>query len=264
MALKDNAWRPIRWTVVLVLLTVAIAGLFLGWFEVCSKTTTKDGIESACNQPTVSDASVVGSVLLVLLILSPDLSEIGVFGISLKRRLEAAEQKAKSSEEKVERVTDRLAIQSTRIDGLAQATASAAAQATVGPIFIGDKAIEHAQAVLPEKERAFLAGRDVSVDETPKPPLDYAAIGELISNWEEINSLLGPTPYRMTQRPPVESSLSEDDVRRFVEIFKEELQIVRAARNTVAHAGAISPEDVTSAVDISNSLLEILRHRRPA
>lgn len=267
---RANSYRAIRWAVAAALLVACVVALLNGWFEVCSLETTKSATENAstrkCGAPAVTDAGTVAVAFLILLLLIPDMSEVGIFGLSMKRRVEAAEKQASESKEQAGRLEDRLLLQTIRIDGLNQAVANSTAQASIGDIIIGDAAIKKAVSGLPQKEAAYKRGADEealpAADATPAP--DAELTSRVIRNWESIAASLDLPPYR----PGVRASVSRDpisttDAKRFVSLFREELNVVRATRNTVAHAGSIADDDLLAAVEISERLLAILRDGTP-
>ncbi|WP_199422866.1 hypothetical protein [Actinotalea solisilvae] len=211
----------------------------------------------------ITDASVLTFALLVVLLVSPEMGEVGVFGISLKRRVESAEREAERSAKKAEQLEVQLALHSVRLDSVAQSVASAAAQATVGPILIGDAAIRQSLSEFGEKARAFESGESrpgtdgAEVAERP----DYERIGRLIDNWERIAAALDLPPRRVLRDGTSFSGvpqLSAEEASRFRAIFDEELQVIRAARNTVAHARPLEAEELALAVDLSDRLFELL------
>jgi hypothetical protein len=95
---KANSFRALRWAFVIVVLLLCARGLLHSDFEICKveTVTAKDGptVTKTCSGPSVTDAGVVAVALLIVLMLTPDMSEVGIFGISLKTRLQAAEGKA--------------------------------------------------------------------------------------------------------------------------------------------------------------------------
>ena len=257
-----DAWRYPRWIAALAILGVSLAGLFREWFDVC-KVETIDAAKTVttmtCSQPVVTDAGVVATALLIFLLIAPDMSEVGIFGLSLKRRVQAAEQNASDSKVKTDLLENRVHVQDARIDSVSQSVATAASHASVGPILIGDKAIEHALSGLPEKAQAFQSGQGTPLEQE-SDSVDPQKATSLIQNWELIAASLDLPPYRFRRGPTTRRiPLTADLASRFASVFADELQIVRAARNTVAHAGLIGADELNSAVEISESLLGILR-----
>jgi hypothetical protein len=86
-ALAANYFRGPRWTVAFAVLLTCVFGLLAGWFEVCSVETAGTTVTRTCNGPSITDAGAVAIAFLIVLLLAPDMSEVGVFGVSLKRRL---------------------------------------------------------------------------------------------------------------------------------------------------------------------------------
>lgn len=273
-ALRANSFRVVRLTVALGGLLV-FAGLLLNSsFEICNvKTETgKDGttVTKTCDGPTATDASVIAVALLFVLLLAPDMSEVGVFGVSLKRRLEAAEKKASDSEAKSDRLESQLQMQNLRVDTLAQNVAAANAQATNNVYLYSSDDIKKIDSELPNKVEAFTRGN------IPEPPViqwtpidgerpsedeqSYASLAmRIIENWEILAASLDLPPYPRVSRSDLPKiKLTANQAEQFRFLFEEELQIVRAARNNVAHAKAVSIDDLRSAVDISEQLLTTL------
>ncbi len=89
----------------------------------------------------------------------------------------------------------------------------------------------------------------------------------LLSAWEKINTYdafasgTGPPPEtlglpRLPSSLPEESQL--DIARRWVAIFREEIETVHLARNAVAHARPISDDSVREAARLADRLLSTL------
>ncbi|OBG37465.1 hypothetical protein [Mycolicibacter heraklionensis] len=273
-AIRAHYFRTIRWTIAVAGLLIFVALLLNSSFEICDiRTETgndKTTVTKTCNGPTVTDASVVAVALLFALLLAPDMSEVGVFGVSLKRRVFAAEKKASDSEAKAEKLESQLQIQNLRVDMLAQNVAAATAQATNNVFLYTSEDIKKIDSQLPKKAEAFTRG-DVteptvadwsSAEDTEtaeKEKSDARLVTRIIENWEVLAASLDLPPYRRVPRSDalrIKITANQADQFRF--LFEEELQVVRAARNNVAHAKAIPIEDLRSAVDISDQLLTIL------
>lgn len=176
------------------------------------------------------------------------MSEVGIFGVSLKRRLAAAETKAESSEKKAERLETQLMAQTQRVDLLSQNVATASAQGG-NVYFLSGDSLGALDANLPNKMRLFLEGEKVgplptetlTSDQEPDPSL----VVKLLENWKTIRSFDTILPPR--------------ELNRFRTVFDQELQVAQAARNTVAHSRPISTNDLQKAVDISEQLVNALR-----
>lgn len=242
---KANSYRAVRWTIALFVLAGCVGGLLTSTFSICTvETVTAKGEEtvtSTCDGPTVTDAGVVAVTLFIVLLLVPDMSEVGIFGVSLKRRLEAAETKA-------ERLETQLMAQTQRVDLLSQNVATASAQGG-NVYFLSGDSLGALDANLPNKMRLFLEGgkagplpiETLTSDQEPDPAL----VVKLLDNWEKIRSF--------------DAILPPAELSRFRTVFDQELQVVQAARNTVAHSRTISTSDLQKAVDISEQLVNALR-----
>ncbi|UXA16743.1 hypothetical protein [Mycobacterium sp. SMC-4] len=247
-------------------------GLLAGDFEICSLETVtgEDGSTETrtCDGPSVTDAGVVAVALLILLMLAPDMSEVGVFGLSFKARLQAAEGKAAASEAKADKLETQLHMQSLRVDNLAAANA----QATGNNVFIGEEFLKRLSSDLPDKGRVFLEGlvppltkglapSPLASDTQEGSPdrVDARLALQLIDNWEMLAATLDLPPYRPGRDAVPRVPVTAEDSHRFRNVFADELQIVRAARNTVAHSAPISNDDLQKAVAMSEQLLDILR-----
>lgn len=84
---------------IVVATLVALAG---GWNGVCERTTRLGGVVTTCRPPHVTDALVMGLGALVLLLMGPDLGEIGVPGLFSIRR-QVAEQRTQLEAERSRR-----------------------------------------------------------------------------------------------------------------------------------------------------------------
>ena len=268
-----NAFRFIRWGIAIGGLLIFTGLLLKGSFEICKVETATDKdrttVTNTCDPPTVTDASVVAIALLIGLLFAPEMSEVGIFGVSLKRRVEAAESKASQSEAKAERLETQLQMQNVRVDTLTQNVAAASAQG-IGNLYImsGEK-LDNVDSGLREKAERFSRGEmpvstagafQLREDLRPDPTL----VSRIIQNWEILAASLDLPPYRPDRDVIPRAAVTAADAKRFRNVFAEELQIVRAARNTAAHFGPISNDELQTALDISEQLLEILRRNPPS
>lgn len=267
-----HGFRPIRWLAASGLLIACGIGLLNSSFEVCKvETKIEKGVTTetkTCDGPTVTDAGVVTVAFLIVLLLAPDMSEVGIFGVSLKRRLEAAEQKASASEAKADRLESQLQIQNLRVDTLSQNVVAATSQATNNVYLVSSDEMKKIDSELREKADAISRGEGPTLNDLQRPKTDEHGLDPVLSsllirNWEILAASLDLPPRRGGARSEVPRvKVSAGDIEEFTSLFDEEIQVVRAARNTVAHAGSISNDDLRTAVDISEQLLRILRTPR--
>lgn len=269
--LKADFGRVPRWIVASLVLLSCVTGLLGSGFHVCKDETVSKGADitrtHTCNTPGVTDAGVVAVALLIVLLIAPDMSEVGVFGVSLKRRLVAAEGKASASEAKAERLETQLQVQNLRVDNLTQSVATANAQG-IGQVIITTEQIKKVDSEMSRKVATF--NWDELVEQTfaelqrsAEPRQDPALVPRIIQNWEIIAASLDLPPHGPGRGGIPRVAITAEQSEQFRFLFEEEIQIVRAARNTVAHAQPIADDALKAAVDISEQLLEILRRDPP-
>jgi hypothetical protein len=83
---------------------------------------------------------------------------------------------------------------------------------------------------------------------------------ELIQCWEELDVFLQLTPTNrnhlsLTQEDPEVISARA----RFGMLFKEEIEVVQAARNAAAHSRAMNSEVLQGALELARELVRIVR-----
>lgn len=114
----------------------------------CEEEALQSGaIVEVCRGPTVTDVVVVASGVLVVLLLAKEFQEIGLFGFSLKNRVEQQEQRASKLE-------SALALLTLKVD----ASAAAAATATANVILVTPDQVRGLRERAPEKSEEFLEG----------------------------------------------------------------------------------------------------------
>lgn len=90
-------WKPVRWSAAMLLLVAGIVGIIISRWTVCEErlaTVGGQAVVRVCRPPALTDLPVVTGLLVALLLLLPDMVEIGIPGfISLKRRVEDQEAK---------------------------------------------------------------------------------------------------------------------------------------------------------------------------
>jgi hypothetical protein len=103
-------WRLARWLAAVLLLVAGAVGLIVSGWAVCEDRLAAVGNQAVvrvCHSPALTDVPVLTGLLVVLLLLLPDLAEIGIPGfISLKRRVDDQEAKLAGLELQVEQSTD--------------------------------------------------------------------------------------------------------------------------------------------------------------
>jgi hypothetical protein len=123
--------------------------------------------------------------------------------------------------------------------------AAASAQAIGNVFLVTGNEIQQRDLALPGKADAFKRGVEpeptTTIDELAIERPDPLLVTKLIQNWEVIAVSLDLPPYRPGARADIPRVMvSGDEANRFANVFAEELRIVRAARNNVAHARPIT------------------------
>lgn len=267
MNIKVHSWRPLRISLVFLILTAyAIATLWL--YRECSvvSTSTPDAVattETTCAPPTVTSASVLVLILLVVLFLWPDLSEITVLGVALKRKVEEAKNDAAAAKEQVGALSQ--LVQSLQI----QITSTAASASISQSFFLPDypwgkseservqQSVRELKKERDENLRSSSAQGPIATDpdrtgaiylESLQKKSDDELKMILLRDWENLSSLLGIQGYG---RGKPDSQLNKNEVRKqlaqkgFIADYRETIAGVRSLRNAVAHGMDVSRQDVT-------------------
>lgn len=256
--------RGVRWVLASLLLLVGLAAFQRGWIDSCTTTVTERSggqeVATVCAPVAINSGLVLSGVLLFLVLVWPDLAEVGAFGVTMKRRVAAAEDKAESAAIEVATLGNRIEVQALRVDNAVSSASTASASATV-PIMIGGLELNKAAQGLGGKIEAFKSGQSHVPQATREPTAEQNALRvELLENAEWLREAF-PSVYRSRNLPPDPRRVPDADekgrVGRFLHVFGEELEIVRAARNAVAHAQPLSDDELEKAVDISRRLRDI-------
>lgn len=241
----------------------ALFGLIFDKFRTCAIERTPEGAVETCRAPEITDASVIAVALLLLVLALPDFDEISAVGVRVKRRLDAVDQRTNELQSGFLALTTQLS----------QATASASVVNNFGYLKPDNSLDEIAPRL------AVAAGKEVDPSSTDSPAgelmhansdglADELArdagpegtarallTARLIEAWEELQEILLLGPRFRAAR---DSSSSR---AHFADVFAEEINTVRQARNSVAHAQPISMHDIELAVDAANNLIDIFRRR---
>lgn len=156
-----ESWGKLRWPRwMLVLVIVVLFGLVPSMqdeYEVCRQELAAVGDEpvvEVCGPPGLTDLAVVSGLLVLVVLLAPELSEVSIGVISLKQRLETTEKK----QEAIERELSSLALSSS--SAVAESNATTTAMVT-NTLSIDDRALR--ALVLDEETEAARHG-PASVD----------------------------------------------------------------------------------------------------
>ncbi|GAA4022332.1 hypothetical protein GCM10022247_53200 [Allokutzneria multivorans] len=186
---------------------------------------------ATCNPWGATD--LLPPVLLALMLLLPDVSELSVANlVTLKRELKAQKAELRATNAKQEALEAAVAVQNAQ-----SITHTTNFYAAVPASRLPDQIEGKRGFVTQEPVRQLLS----------TPPQDYAAnVTTLIFEWERLRDGLDPGLVR----PEV--------VRHFARVFDDEIQTVRAVRNSVAHGRPVSQEDLVGAIEAARKLNAIL------
>ena len=250
--------RWYRWSLAIALLAFGVVGGLLQWFNTCEEKALDNGtVVSTCRDPSISDAAVVFAGVLFLLMIAPDFEEAGLFGFSLKRRVAQAEKKAADVERQ-------LAVFAVRLENVATASATANANINIFPgELLTPEVLRAVNQRFDEKRQRYAAGqaveRDIARPVRPVGEEDASLRADLLAVWEELSSILQLTPGARRAERPNEYEIGLARRQRFINLFGEELEVVRAARNAVAHARPVDTEALREAVEVGRKLLALAR-----
>jgi len=224
-------WRVLRYGLVVVVVLTAAAWLGDESFAVC-KTVVRTGHEAAktvtCAPPGLNTPLVVGVLLLVVLLMLPDMSEVAVLGITLKKQVRVAAENAKKAEEATHALSNHVS-QLVMASNLATSSASASNNLSL----FTERDAETVQ---------FAVGSDGGAGTQQRSTLEL--VGAIVTNWAELNELLN-LDARLRVRADFGTPRDEyvSGIRfAFVEEWHDELLALRRLRNSVAHGGEISRE----------------------
>jgi hypothetical protein len=152
----------------MVAVLVAVAFIGFGWARVCAESVTGGGaVVSTCRAPQATDGLVLGYAVFLLLLLAPDLAELGVPGLfTLRRRVEEQESRLETEEGRRELLETQLTSISARLTQVASASA-------VG--------VDALNIYLSGDDTAGYAAADRPVTAAPVPPPGPAVIVDRVS-----------------------------------------------------------------------------------
>jgi hypothetical protein len=116
--------RPARWALAVLIVVAAFAAAATGVLQVCGDELAGSSTRSVCRAPEAGDGVTLGLGLVVLLLLLPDTSEIGLAGI-VQIRSRLAQQ---------EEATERLASRVSAVSAAVQSQLSTASAVSSGAV----------------------------------------------------------------------------------------------------------------------------------
>lgn len=255
--------RTTRYIVLLVLLVGYSVGAIL--YQECTVTRSVDALSkvsttTVCAPPTVTSAVVLVVILLAVILLWPDLTEITVLGVSLKRQVAQATARAVEAEKKVTVVEKALQVQQLRIDTAITSAATATATASsTNHIHIGtDRPWSHDEAVRLRRFEDDLIAASLRKDEpAPEPPpadvpTDSLSI-TLLRKYEFLAEIIGLGPKR-PNRTIVRNRSRSPQMQWFVDDNAAAIQSVRNLRNAIAHGQPVERRDVEAGLSVIETI----------
>ncbi|WP_159440975.1 hypothetical protein [Agromyces cerinus] len=255
---SGTAWRWIRWALAVAAICAVITVIASRYRE-CSETTTTaaNGDIStviACAPPSLTSASLILLLLLVGLLLWPDLTELTVGGVTLKRKVAEAAQKATDAKEKAESLATTIQILQARIDTFAFSNASASNNIYFGREWTPTES-ERIQ------RQAAEAGEFGAEAQSGRGPLENMSDDKLqttvIREWESLSGRLDLRPSRLRENDPLDAEVRQRTrslQRAFIADFEPQIRTVRDLRNAVAHGQQIPREDLVNGLVLLNAL----------
>lgn len=280
-ARSKSVWSRIRWSCAIAVVVAGVVVTAHGW-KVCSEeippTSTKPVL--VCKERGSTDPTLLAGLILALLLIWPDLSQLDLpGGISLRRKVEEQEARIETQRARTEALAQHISLLQSQ-----QQVAAAGAQAIV--------VLANAEDIredLPGKTRRFLAlsGAPGAPDlfepaeEAPEvavPPPGEARAADLsrddlerdvIALWREIGTLVrraneaetflktGIGTAAVNQLVESKGPEAVDELLRWRDLFDRETELVQAARSAVLVGQPISDESLAAAVDVGRRLVAL-------
>lgn len=248
------AWRIVRLAAFVAILFWGAGFLSDDANRVCS-TVTRTGFEAAttetCSAPGLDSPITLGLLLFAVLLLWPDLSEVGVLGITLKRQVAEAVVSAK----KAEQAATSLSAQVSQWI-LTSSTSSASTNTEFNVYTSADANTVTRAAEGTERSRDLNAEtaalKDASEDEL---------VGKVVRKWAELQEVLEldnrlrPKLDDSTERASRLTGARLDIVGK----WNDELFALRRLRNAAAHGADLERARLEDGVVLLDSLLEEYR-----
>lgn len=222
--------------------------------RVCS-TVTRAGFEAAttetCAPPGLDSPITLGLILFAVLLLWPDLSEIGVLGLTLKRQVTHAADSAKKAEQAATSLSAQLS------QWILTSSTSSASSSTEFNVYTSADAHTVTRAA---------EGAERSRDKNPgggslENINEDELVGKVVRKWAELQELLEldnrlrPKLDDSTERASRLSGARLDIVGK----WSDELFALRRLRNAAAHGADLERARLEDGVVLLDSLLEEYR-----
>lgn len=251
---KGSGFRQLRLWLAAVLLA-AYALYFILFYQQCSHIREiRDEFEIeryVCEPLTISNAVFVVLILIPLLLLWPDLSEVSVLGISLRTRLEAAEAQVQETKRDLALLNQSFLNQQMHVQTDTLSNASV--------VNINSNYPQWNQEAADQLDMTYRTIRDdeTSSKET-RADIDAASFDSLkmrlLSEYEELREIL---ELEWNSRPSTKSFEDHSLTKarhQFLEFYRVPFNSVRALRNGIAHVNEVSREEVEEGLAVIEDL----------
>jgi hypothetical protein len=247
-------WRIIRLAAFVAVLLWSAGYLANEANRICT-AVVRSGFEAAttttCAPPGLDSPLTLGLVLFAILLLWPDLSEIGVLGITLKRQIASAADSAKRAEQAATSLSAQVS------QWILTSSTSSASSSTELNVYTSSDANTVTRAA-EAKEQSRDLGTDASA---LKGASEDELVGKIVRKWAELqeglqlDNRLRPKPDDSTKYASRLSSARFD----FVGKWNEELFALRKLRNAAAHGADLERARLEDGVVLLESLLDDYR-----
>jgi hypothetical protein len=141
----------VRRALAVVIAVGALVAVATGMVETCADTVTPTGtVVRTCRAPEFGDGLVAAGLVVMLLLLLPDLAEVGVPGLfTLRRRVEEQESRLETEEARRELLESQVVTLNARLVSTATATARAVGVDALNIYVSGDDTADYAAAERP-------------------------------------------------------------------------------------------------------------------
>lgn len=220
---------------------------------------------TTCAPATLTSGPLLIFLLLVVALLWPDLAEVTVLGVNMKRQVEAAKAAVEAAEERVGLLEQSIQVQNLRIQTLTTATAANYTVLSFDGRFLN---AERAQEI---RELASEASENEAPELTSPTDLaevtDEALKLQVLAKWESLVSLLDLDRWKRRRRDPLEQPMPLDapptqlQIDEFIEDHERSIQLIRNLRNSVAHARPIDRSTLISGTRLLDDLIWSAEHQ---
>jgi len=238
---------------------LAVASNWIDPLRVCETVSGGDPLTvvNVCNP--WSEFELVPFLLVGLLFLSPDLSELSVLSlVTLKREVKAQQTELEATAQRQDALEMSLSAQISSLES---------SQTMTNSVYI----LSGSAAQLPEQVREkedlvrsegfqYRTSRGLRADDkaegSPLSSQGSAAALQLLKEWEELQPFTDIG--QRSHRSPRSNYVDTDRIVRWNAVFRDEIARVRAIRNALAHGQPVTSEDIHGALDATRQLRRLL------